>query len=182
MARLAALLLVACTVLSAQVPRFEDYPAVERFTGTPAAPKLVESWARRFQTRIREGAVGKYPAWRGFEEFKVEGPNYAGHYYVANWGCGTGCLMLVVIDAVTGTVYPPPLSAGTTGSNRMILPGLGTGWADFDFQPESRLFVLKTCPLVDGRRYPFSGTSYFAIEADGWKLVHRVACENPSSH
>jgi hypothetical protein len=50
---------------------------------------------------------------------KNKGPNFGGHYFVVNWGCGTGCLMMVVVDAITGHVYPPPLSIGNAGNQKI---------------------------------------------------------------
>jgi hypothetical protein len=32
------------------------------------------------------------------------GPNFAGHYTVALWGCGTSCQSFAIIDAKTGAV------------------------------------------------------------------------------
>lgn len=163
-----------------KIPRFEDYPVAEMFNGTPAAPRLVEPWSRLYRTRIREGVTKDYGAFRGSVYLKSKGPNFAGHYFVVNWGCGTGCLMMVVVDAVTGHVYPPPLAVGTVGNQQIGIPNLGTGWADFDYRPNSRLFMIKTCSLGVGWTYPFSGTSYFTIESNGWKLIKRLKCEDPN--
>ena len=40
---------------SARLPRFEDYPVTERFTGEPASPILDWPEELKFQTVIREG-------------------------------------------------------------------------------------------------------------------------------
>ena len=76
------------------LPRFKDYPAT-KFTGKPAAVKLTSPQARKYRTGLRENARG--------------GPNFAGHYTIAAFGCGTGCVSpLAIIDATTGDVYFPP--------------------------------------------------------------------------
>jgi hypothetical protein len=163
-------------------PHFADYPAQITFTGTPTTPRLTTPATRMFRTRILRGAAGEEGFWRGAEYIdNVRGPNYAGHYRVLNWGCGSGCSMMVVVDLETGEVHPPPLANGTTGTDQIIIPNLGTGSADFDFKLDSRLFIMRTCPW--GSRDPhsplyrgngFCGTSYFTIAEDGFHVVRRV--------
>ena len=91
--------MLAATLASSQnlqrpFPRFEDYPATERFIGTLAPPKLIRPADRLFRTMIREGAS--------------KGPNFAGHYTIAEWGCGSGCVSIAVVDAKDGTVFQAP--------------------------------------------------------------------------
>jgi hypothetical protein len=159
-------------------PRFEDFPANKVFSGTPVAPKLLEPWAKMYRTRIEQGVTNPDSAFRRQEYVKSTGPNFAGHYFVLNWGCGTGCMMLVVVDAISGRVFPPPLSIGNQGNQKIGLPMLGLSWADFDYRVDSRLFMIKTCPLEVGFTYPFSGTSYYTIEPNGWKLRLRLKCDD----
>lgn len=174
-----SILVALCGLLcGAEAPRFEDFPSGKHFNGVPASPKLIEPWAKRYRTRIREGVTKDYGANRGYEYVRSKGPNFAGHYFVVNWGCGTGCLMMVIVDAVTGQVYPPPLSAGKLGTQTICVPNLGLGWGDFDYRPNSRLFMMKTCPLGNGLTYPFSGTSYFTMEPGGWRFIKRFKCED----
>ncbi len=35
----------------------------------------------------------------------AKGPNFAGHYTVADWGCGTRCMDFAIIDNTTGKIY-----------------------------------------------------------------------------
>jgi hypothetical protein len=70
-----------------------DFSVDDVYTGPIAAPRLdrnatPEAW--RLRTMIRQGARN--------------GPNFAGHYTVASWGCGTECQMHAVLDARTGKV------------------------------------------------------------------------------
>jgi len=39
-----------------------------------------------------------------------QGANFAGHYALIGWGCGTGCQSNVVGDVITGQVFDFPLS------------------------------------------------------------------------
>ncbi|HEX8473086.1 MAG TPA: hypothetical protein VF666_03570 [Pyrinomonadaceae bacterium] len=77
------------------LPRFEDYPAREAYRGRVAPVRLDHRRARMFRSRLREDSRN--------------GPNFAGHYTVVFWGCGTGCAQMAVVDAKTGRVYWPPL-------------------------------------------------------------------------
>ena len=44
-------------------------------------------------------------------EQSSEGPNFAGHYTVATWGCGTECQGFAIVDAITGDIveYVPSM-------------------------------------------------------------------------
>ncbi len=78
-------------------PRFEDFPVSKNFKGKPARVNLSSHpEARRFRTNLREGAK--------------EEPNFAEHYTVISWGCGTDCQAITVVDAITGNVYFAPFS------------------------------------------------------------------------
>ncbi len=81
--------------------------------------------ARMFRTNLREAAKG--------------GVNFAGHYTIATWGCGTNCTESGVIDQRNGRVFFP-----------RQLEGVGNGlaaWSDdletLVFKPESNLLILN---------------------------------------
>jgi hypothetical protein len=62
-----------------------------------------------YRTQIREQAS--------------EGPNFAGHFTVAKWGCGSPCLAFVIIDAKSVVIYDHVPSVGcadTTGIDASI--------------------------------------------------------------
>jgi hypothetical protein len=163
---------------------FQNYPPDSGFSGPTAEPRFITAWSQEYRTRIRLGAASREGFWRGSKYSETPGPNFAGHYRVANWGCGAGCLMMVVVDLKTGAIYSPPMPAGAPGINQIGIPNLGTGWGDFDFRADSRLFIMKTCPWGSPdpssplyRRRGFCGTSYFVIECRGFRLMQRVAEE-----
>jgi hypothetical protein len=165
----------------AKDPDFQDYPTEATLDSPPAEPRLTTPWTRKYQTRIRRGVTGQEGFRRGSEYIEAAGPNFARHYRVVNWGCGTGCLMMVVVDLKTGAVYPPPMSTGPTGTGRIVIPRLGSGWGDFDFRTDSRLFIMRTCPWGSPdpksplyRGPDFCGTSYFVVESQGFRLLQRV--------
>lgn len=97
-------------------PLFEDYAVAHEdiFTGEPAPVDLSSSSiGEMFRTRLTEGVQ--------------EGPNFAGHYTVVSWGCGTMCAQFVIIDAETGTIFNPE-------------QGFETG---IEYRLDSRLLVLN---------------------------------------
>ncbi len=81
--------------------------------------------ANMFRTNLRNAAK--------------EGVNFAGHYILATWGCGTNCTQSAIIDARNGSVFFP-----------RILEGAGSGFCDLPDDTEvlvykagSRLLVLS---------------------------------------
>lgn len=68
-----------------------------------------------------------------------EGVNFAGHYILATWGCGTNCTQSGIIDARNGRVFFPGQ-----------LEGAGSGFCDLPddteqivYQANSRLLILS---------------------------------------
>jgi hypothetical protein len=74
-------------------PRFDQYPAKVEQIRHPAKPKLHSHMARRYRTMLRRGVA--------------EGPNFAGHYAVVVWGCGTDCRVFAVVNLKSGKVIFP---------------------------------------------------------------------------
>lgn len=96
-------------------PVFEDFPIAEKFSGQPASPNFSSNPdAQRFITVVTNGA-------------KI-GPNFAGHYTVVTWGCGTGCNSGVIIDAKSGNIYP-----------------MGAFACSYDFRLDSYLLIGNPC-------------------------------------
>jgi len=87
-------LLLALTGHADAAPRYQDYPAADRFQGRAAEPNLgSHPDARRYRTLLRRASR--------------EGPNFAGHFTFVHIGCGTGCTGVAVVDAKDGSVYFP---------------------------------------------------------------------------
>ncbi len=129
---------------------FKDYAVEKIFTGAPATPKLSKD-QRSFRTMIREGAKSK-----------VE---FAGHYTVPRWGCGSGCSTFVIVDSITGAVY--------NGFNETDLP---VAWIEkhgeqerMEFHPNSRLIKINGC--INEQNCGFY--DYVMIEGKGIKLLRK---------
>jgi len=73
------------------VPKYEDYTVSKIFSGNPASPKINNPQSRLFRSVIRQEAS--------------KGPNFAGHYTIAKWGCGSDCKAIAIVDAITGKIY-----------------------------------------------------------------------------
>lgn len=74
-----------------RVPQFREYAVSEAYKGKTAQLVLRRD-DRMFRTRLLDAA-------------RNQKPNFAGHYILTTWGCGTSCLMGAVIDAKTGRVH-----------------------------------------------------------------------------
>ena len=106
---LSALLMTVCSIGFAQskTPTFARYPAkVEKFKNIRVNLQSNKR-ARMFRTNLRNDAK--------------EGVNFAGHYILATWGCGTNCGDSAIINARNGRVYFPRELEGT-GSGFCDLP------------------------------------------------------------
>ena len=164
-----AILLACCLLpqgISSQVeePRskFSDFPVKDIYRGKPARPVITEEF-RSVRTTIRRGA-------RSDVEF-------AGHYTVPRWGCGTDCNGFVVVDSVSGKVY-----------DGFGVAGLPFGWVEkhggydaierMEFHPDSRLMKINACPdeancgLYD----------YVMVEGKGLKLIRKELLPKEFQH
>lgn len=131
-------------------PDFKAFAVEKVFTGAPSAPKLSRNrWT--FRTMIREGAKSK-----------VE---FAGHYTVPRWGCGSGCSTFVIVDSITGAVF--------NGFNVADLP---SAWIEkhgeqeqMEFRPNSRLIKINGC--INEQNCGFY--DYVMIEGKGLRLLRK---------
>jgi hypothetical protein len=49
------------------------------------------------------------------DTYKNAGLNFAGHYSIVTWGCGTNCEYGAIVDLQTGIVYAIPTASGGYG-------------------------------------------------------------------
>jgi hypothetical protein len=176
-ARIALVAAISCFAQdrSAHTPAFEDYPVKEAFNGVPHAPILVTPEQREYRTRVRDGVEKGWGVRINGESDKQQntpGPNFAGHYIVIVWGCGSPCLMMAVCDAATGAVYNPPLSARGLALSVLVLPDSVGGNASIAYRRDSRLMIIRAMP--PGQPTATSYTFYFVLEDGSWRLLRRV--------
>ncbi|HKR00527.1 MAG TPA: hypothetical protein VJT09_07625 [Pyrinomonadaceae bacterium] len=116
---------VSLGIAQSTTPAFTQYAArVERIRNVTVNLRSHKD-ARMFRTNLRNAAK--------------EGVNFAGHYILTTWGCGTNCSQSAIIDARNGRVFFPE-----------ELAGAGFGFCEFPDETEpfiyksnSRLLVLN---------------------------------------
>ncbi|EEF56997.1 hypothetical protein [Pedosphaera parvula] len=129
-------------------PRYQDFSVTNIFKGKPTTVDLSShAQARRYRTQLRKQAA--------------EGPNFAGHYKNAIWGCGSSCAAFAIIDSQSGRVYFPPELPYVTY----------THWAGDDyglqFRIDSRLLILHGSP----QEKPEVGTFYYVWQTNTLSLI-----------
>lgn len=147
--------------IPADAPKFESYPT-KVYTGPNAKLALSgDPQARTYRTRLREWATEKV--------------NFAGHYILAMWGCGTGCVQIMLIDAKTGKIYHPEGIRNNVAVNvhdEMLVGGRSWyGEGSVHFQPDSALLMLVGAPEEDMAR---RGISYYLWRNNQLKLIRHV--------
>ena len=130
-----------------QPPDFRDFVVTNEFRGKPAPVDLSSSRALEFKTELKRQAT--------------EGPDFAGHFKIAIWGCGSSCAAFAIVDSQTGQVYfPPELSYVTwTGYE-------GTNFG-LQYRIDSRLLILNGSP----EEKPQIGTFYYVWQTNTLRLI-----------
>jgi hypothetical protein len=96
---LAAAVLATLEASGASLPafasrhRFEDFAVPRETVASPALPRIEGRDGHLYRTQIRRAA--RKPA------------DFAGHFRVARWGCGTCCEQFAIVDLRTGKVSFP---------------------------------------------------------------------------
>lgn len=124
---LGALLLAFNTIGFAQstTPTFTRYAArVEKIRNVRVNLKS-HKHANGYRTNLRNAAK--------------EGVNFAGHYILTTWGCGTNCSQSAIIDARNGRVFFPDELEGTIFG----FCDLPDDTEPIVYQADSRLLVLS---------------------------------------
>lgn len=140
----------------AKLPRFSDFPASNPLRGKPASPILSTPQDRKFRRVIRTAAAN--------------GANFAGHYAIAAWGCGTGCQQFVVVDLNSGYVSDPDFKEVDYHYPPMDIATESEWWCYPDvlnFRQNSDLLIVEGC--LEGKQ---CGRSYFRMESSKLHVVH----------
>src|SRR5215469_12641927 len=119
--------------------KFADYAEERGFIGKPAAPQPASKRQKMFRSAIRQAAA--------------KGPNFAGHFTVAEWGCGAGCASFVIVDAINGKTFDPPFKTVA-----MPLVEGGRLYQGVVYHLNSRLLIVDGCPDEDDAK---CGTYYY---------------------
>ena len=109
--------------MSQRVPQFAQFPS-PTYRGPFGRVDLSSPNIYQYRTRLRNGA--QLP------------PNFAGHYQLVQWGCGTECSAGAVIDALNGQVTFLP-TAVTQGMEA----AMDAKFKAVEFRADSRLIVFS---------------------------------------
>ena len=155
-----------------EAPTFAEHPVVtQKVVSAPRLDLKSNPIAKTYRTVLRREVI--------------EGPNYAGHYRVAFWGCGTSCAMFAVIDLKTGKVITAREFATVSGIHLAtddFLPGTASdGWG-FRYKRSSSLLVVLGDPDEDESRF---GAYYFVVQGQTLRLIYTTKvtkdCSNSSA-
>ena len=136
-------------------PSFSSYPAIVEKARAKSINFRNNAAARTFKTRLSDALR--------------DGINFAGHYIVAGWGCGTGCISGAIIDARNGNVYwPLPLYALASGfkpdGNYVDEPVV--------YRKNSRLLIITGSPGVkDNEKEKPNGKYFYEWRDNDLKLI-----------
>jgi hypothetical protein len=114
------------------LPRFENFPAKVTYNGRLATPKIVTPLQKQYQAQILVGIQ------------KAREPNFAGSMIIVQWGCGSQCNMMAVVDANSGEIHLPPISVAQTFQLPVLVkPETVPQSAKVSFRPNSRLMIFE---------------------------------------
>jgi|HubBroStandDraft_6_1064221.scaffolds.fasta_scaffold18954_3 hypothetical protein len=154
-------IVTSADLTDAKAPRFGTYRISFSTNKTSAKLDLSSNpIAKEYRTVLRQELA--------------QGPNFAGHYRVAVWGCGSSCAMFAVIDTDTGRVIAPPGLSHTSGvyfgvDNRKLFPEAQGDYGLFAFRRDSKLLVVLGDLDEDEKR---EGAFYFVLDGGKLTLVH----------
>lgn len=115
-----------------QCTDFAKFPVKDVFVGPHARPNIASSPdARRFKTTILRDYTGK--------------ADFAGHFQVVSWGCGSNCHVLALVDTKTGKITFAPSSAA-----------LGA-----EYHLDSALFIIDPTTMMEEGDSTFYQSDYF---------------------
>ncbi len=135
---------------------FKHYPAAAQFKGRPAKPLLVTPHDHKYRTQILTQAR--------------KGPNFAGHFTLAKWGCGGNlCVDFVIINARSGAIYDPNILVGCSDLKTR-------GEAGMEFKVTSRLLIATGFSDELG-----CGEAYYEWNGKRLKLIHFEPWPKPSA-
>jgi hypothetical protein len=133
-------------VTKKDAPRFAAYREAV-YKGRAVAVKIDSKYSRNYKTMLRKSV-------------KENGVNFAGHYTLATWFCGTNCNQLAVIDVKTGqTYFTPGLMSVVMGVPNQSLDMT-------EFKSDSRL--LKVVGRTNGKDY---GTWFYEWKNNRFRMV-----------
>jgi hypothetical protein len=154
-------IVTSADLMDKKAPTFATYSvAVSQVLGGPSLDLKSNRTARMYQTILREEVS--------------QGPNFAGNYRLAVWGCGSSCAMFAVVNLRTGRVITPESFSVTSGVYFFVdvqkaFPNSQSQYGLFGFRKDSRLLVIAGDLDEDESR---EGAFYFVLDGERLRLIH----------
>jgi hypothetical protein len=148
-------------VIDKRAPAFATYRVMSPETvENPSLDLKSNHTARMYRTVLRSEIA--------------KGPNFAGHYRVAIWGCGTSCAMFAVVNLKTGRVITTESFHSTSTvyfyvEDQRVFPDSQSEDPVFGFRKDSRLLAILGDLDEDESR---EGAFYFVLEKERLRLIH----------
>jgi hypothetical protein len=110
--------------------KFQQFKVNSIYKGELAKPDLTSNPdAKGWRTQIIKGC-------------KNNGVNFAGHYTIVQWGCGSMCEMMAIIDRINGKIYFPDIPESHID-----------GYYGARFKINSRMIISNSGVLDDYKGY-----------------------------
>jgi hypothetical protein len=157
-------LLLVLTAPSDAAPKFAQYPAPVYF-GPVGRLDLSNPESFAYRTRLRTASQAPI--------------NFAGHFQIATWGCGAGCVTGAMVDAFTGRVTFLP-TVETNGLEAVMDENFNA----FEFRNNSRLIVLSGKLTKNGdlgaHFFAWDGRFLTRVDTVPYSAPTNVASQAPS--
>lgn len=149
-----------------KTPTFKQYGVAAENLANVKVNLSSHREARRFRTNLRNAAKGK--------------ANFAGHFTITTWGCGTGCSQSAIIDQRDGRVFFPNEFAGVAqdfcepleNTNPVDSPQMSDEeYAPIIYKTDSRLLVLNGLSGSNLKSEGKCGTHYLEWTGKQFKQV-----------
>lgn len=153
------------TLLKLNAPNFEQFGVFEKYEEKSNSINFEHNeFAQRFKTHLLDASEQQ--------------ANFAGHYIVTTWGCGTQCRVISLIDKKTGNVFNDRQlsnvinsSAGDANYPSDVINQLHS--FSLDFNIDSNLMIVWGC-VGDECSSSTEGVSYFLWEHDKFRKIFHV--------
>lgn len=111
--------------------KFPMFKVQNVYKGKLAAPDFkTDPGAKLYKTQIKN-------------QCKARGVNFAGHYTVIEWGCGTECENIAIVDRITGVIYYSSMPY-TQGDE---------GFYGIKYKQDSNIMIMNSYNLEDHEGY-----------------------------
>jgi len=110
--------------------KFSEYQT-QVYKGKLALPDFkTDPSAKLYKTQIKN-------------QCKSQGINFAGHYTVIEWGCGTECENIAIVDRISGAIYYSNIPYNINDE----------GFFGTKYRPDSRMMIMNSFNLDDHKGY-----------------------------